>query len=369
LEACDAIAVPVDGFVERMRILNVTDSLPNLRALEMTRDDDGTYISYAVGSSTNQPPSSIPFFGPVDMVFMDLPPLSTTDDDAGFYAASRPLMRDGAFRGAIFLRSTDGGGNYATVGSVDLPAPMGRLIEGIPPGPTTIFDESSEILVEMDYGELESRTEMDVLGGANSAAVGADGRWMIVQFKDAENVAGRIWRLTGLLQGRRATENFVGTTLLGDRFVMISTGAVARISMAVVDIARPLPYKAVPIGQSAEGIDPSNFRGRGVALKPFSPTHIEGERDDDGVLTITWVRRDRLATDVVIPMSEEVLDFEVDILDGGDVVRTISVSEESAIYSDAQQITDFGSVQSAITVRIYQISVTVGRGTAAEATL
>jgi hypothetical protein len=150
---------------------------------------------------------------------------------------------------------------------------------------------------------------------------------------------------------------------------MISTGAVARISMAVVDIARPLPYKAVPIGQSAEGIDPSNFRGRGVALKPFSPTHIEGERDDDGVLTITWVRRDRLATDVVIPMSEEVLDFEVDILDGGDVVRTISVSEESAIYSDAQQITDFGSVQSAITVRIYQISVTVGRGTAAEATL
>jgi hypothetical protein len=142
------------------------------------------------------------------------------------------------------------------------------------------------------------------------------------------------------------------------------------MEVAVVGIEQL--YKTVPIGTSAEAITAVGFTGRGVALKPFSPVHVEATRDDDGNITITWVRRDRLGTDVVIPMSESVLDFEVDVLGAdGAVLRTISVSAETAGYSVDQQLTDFSELQleGTLEVRVYQISVLVGRGTAAEATL
>ena len=68
-----------------------------------------------------------------------------------------------------------------------------------------------------------------------------------------------------------------------------------------------------------------------------------------------------------IPLSEESELYEVDILDGSTVVRTIKISSPTASYSAADQTTDFGSAQSSIDVKIYQLSAVVGRGYAAEA--
>ena len=370
LEPADVIGVPVDGRIERMRINSLTDRLPILRMLELVQDDDGTYVSYAEGSNSNRPPDSIPYYGPVDLLLLDLPTLSDADDDAGIYAASLPLITDGSFRGALFVRSQDGGGSYPIVGSVTTPVAAGVVHGAIPAGPTTIFDYGSTLTVELGYGTLENRTEADVLGGANAAAVGVDGRWEILQFLNATLLVGKIWQLSGLLRGRRGTEHFVGTSQDGDQFVMLSTGGLTRVPLDISDVGIEQLYKAVPIGTSAEGVTAEAFTGRGVALKPFSPVHITGNRDEDGSLTISWIRRDRLGSDLVVPMSESVLDFEIDILgDNGLVVRTISVSEESALYSASQQVTDFGELQPVVELRVAQISTVVGRGTAAEASV
>ena len=71
-----------------------------------------------------------------------------------------------------------------------------------------------------------------------------------------------------------------------------------------------------------------------------------------------------------IPVSEENEDYEVEILDGdGDVVRTISVSDTEATYTGDQQVLDFGTHQTTITINVYQISAAVGRGYETEATL
>ncbi len=53
-------------------------------------------------------------------------------------------------------------------------------------------------------------------------------------------------------------------------------------------------------------------------------------------------------------------------MDGGDVVRTMSLTSASASYSAAEQILDFGGAQSSVTLRIYQISERVGRGSVME---
>lgn len=372
LQAADAIAVPVDGRVERMRIIKVTDMLPNDRRLEMVRDDDGNYVSYAVASEVPVVPPNMSLFGPVEGLLLDLPMLRDEDNDSGFYAATRALL-SGNFKGATIHRSTDGGGNYTKIGQVGNEATIGIVTQPLAAGPTTIWDEGNELYVDLQSGSLENRTELAVMEGANAAAIGVDGRWEIVQFRNVELVVGTIYKLTGLLRGRRGTEHFVGTSESLDRFVLISGPGIIRVPLQLAGVGREYLYKVVGQGTTLDSAEVIEFTGRGVALKPFSPVNVEGSLSG-GVWTITWLRRGRigqtLQSGTDIPISEEREDYEVDILSvDGEVLRTISTSTESATYTENQQVVDFGSAQTTLTVVVYQISTSVGRGTGQEAIL
>jgi hypothetical protein len=59
--------------------------------------------------------------------------------------------------------------------------------------------------------------------------------------------------------------------------------------------------------------------------------------------------------------------YEVDVLDGAALIRTIRSSVPTITYTAAEQTADFGSPQPTIHVRIHQISATWGRGTARDA--
>ena len=73
-------------------------------------------------------------------------------------------------------------------------------------------------------------------------------------------------------------------------------------------------------------------------------------------LAITWTRRTRVdgawRDYVDVPVGEAAQSYEVEIMSGSTVKRTIAASSESATYTAAMQTTDFGSAQSAITVKI-----------------
>lgn len=369
LQPADCILVPVDGSLQRMRIANVTERLPNLRQLELMRDDDGAYVSTAEGSSSQRTPPRLEMFGPVEAIFLDIPPLRAEHTSSSIYAAVRPVITSGQFRGATIFRSIDGGATYSPLGSASEGAASGALLQALPSGPTTIFDDGNELLVELAYGHLESSTKQEVINGANAAAIGAHGRWEILQFTNATNIAGRVWRLSGLLRGRRGTEHVIGSSQVGDNFVLLSDGGVMRLPMEIDNINLALLYRVQAVGAPAQS-DAVEFMSAGVSLKPFSVVHITGQRNDDGDLTIEWVRRDRLATDTDEAMSESVEDYEVEILGSlGEAIRTISVSSSSTVYTAAQQETDFGNLQPEVHVRIYQMSAAIGRGYPAEATL
>ena len=64
-----------------------------------------------------------------------------------------------------------------------------------------------------------------------------------------------------------------------------------------------------------------------------------------------------------MPLGEDSERYEIDILDGSDVVRTLSATSPTATYTAAQQTADFGSPQPSISLRINQLSTTAGRGT------
>ena len=96
-----------------------------------------------------------------------------------------------------------------------------------------------------------------------------------------------------------------------------------------------------------------------------------------GDLIIRWTRRSRdLAADswqgLEVPMVEEVESYEVRIMDGAAVKRTLTSDKSSVVYSAAQQTADWGAELApgdSVTVRICQLSTRLGRGTAITTTL
>ncbi|MBY0408383.1 MAG: hypothetical protein K2Q01_11895, partial [Rickettsiales bacterium] len=66
---------------------------------------------------------------------------------------------------------------------------------------------------------------------------------------------------------------------------------------------------------------------------------------------------------VDVPLHEVAEAYEVDVMDGSAVKRTLTgLSVPQASYTAAMQVVDFGAVQSSVSVRVYQVSGYVGRG-------
>ena len=109
-----------------------------------------------------------------------------------------------------------------------------------------------------------------------------------------------------------------------------------------------------------------------MGLRPLSPAHVRGARAA-GDLAITWVRRTRIGGDswdaVEVPLGEDTERYEVDILDGATVKRTLTATSPTATYTAAQQTADFGAPQSSVSLRVYQLSPVHGRGTPRSAVL
>ena len=99
-----------------------------------------------------------------------------------------------------------------------------------------------------------------------------------------------------------------------------------------------------------------------TALLPLSPVHVAAVRAGDGI-HISWIRRTRIDGDgwgVEVPLGEEIEAYTVEFLSGGSVVRTIASNTPLALYAAADELVDFGAVQTSLHVRVAQISATVG---------
>ena len=107
-------------------------------------------------------------------------------------------------------------------------------------------------------------------------------------------------------------------------------------------------------------------------MRPFAPVRPLARRTADGVV-LTWIRRTRQDGDgwdaVDVPLGEESERYEVDIRSGGTVLRTLGTTAPSALYPAAAEIADLGAPAASLSVRICQVSGTVGRGLPLDATL
>ncbi len=370
LDPADIITLTISGVSHRMRIVSTYIGAPGIVRVKAVAEDISTYDFYnAAGSSNNillSENSTIPL---TDLELLDLPLFPSDASDKAVLRMAATGLASG-WGGAVVYRSDDNGANYSRFDSIQSPAVMGTAATVLAAGASTTFDEKNTVtVILLGDAQLQNMTELAVLNGANAALLGDE----IIQFKNATLISDGQYTLSGLLRGRLGTEWAISTHAAGERFVLLD-GALDKQVIANNLIGLQRQYKAVTVGNSLTSADAQDFTYNAVALKPYSPVQITGARDGSGNLTVNWVRRTRIGGDwrdsVDIPLNEASELYDIEIMNGSSVVRSfLGVTSPTTTYSAAQQTTDFGSAQSSVSVKIYQLSAAVGRGYSGVATI
>jgi hypothetical protein len=255
------------------------------------------------------------------------------------------------------------------------PATMGVTYEALPDAPDSSYtwDRTNTLKVDLIRGELSSVTEAELLanGSLNQVLHNSE----IIQFATATfiGVVGgkNRYELTNLLRGRRGTESFTNDHSLGDTFVLLDS-AVAWV---------PLVSEALNTEQSIDIVASDGttttvtFTPEGHNLWPYSPGNLVGVKSGSD-FDFTWVRRSRYS-DTFYATGHDVAatgfdkqEYLVQIMDGGgNVVTGYTVTTEAFTYTEAEQITDFGTAQSSVTVRVLQTSQAPVQGYPASVTI
>jgi hypothetical protein len=376
LDPTDTIRLDHDGRLVEYRITRTADE--TTRSMEAIRQDR-TALDLPPGDARPANLARPVVFGTPDVVFLDLPQLDAE------VPAHRPWIATDArpWPGQLAVVRSAGLDGFALVATVDARARMGRLAAQLFPGPVGVLDVGNTLLVDMDSGTLEGVTDLDLFGGANAFAVeSSPGRWEVMQAAVVELVAVGRYSLTRLLRGQRGTEGAMGApTPVGARIVALDA-AIVPLPIAEADLFLDWNWRIGPAVRDIADATyvAATFMPAGRGLLPFAPVHVEqpwrtGRTPGD--LTIRWVRRSRdLSADAweigEPPLAEATEAYEVDIHNGVTLKRTLTSNTPSVLYSAAAQAADFGAPLGpgqSFTVRIFQISARLGRGSEAITTI
>ena len=370
LDPTDEISLDAGGRTHRLRLTEIDDA--GQRKIQAVATDPSIYESITGPSRAPNAVASVSQAGRALVVFLDLPLLSAGQNAWDPFAAAFADPWPGAV--AVFRSASDS--NFTLDTSLSKPATIGETTADFYSGPLWRWDNVNSLSIKLYDGALASLDDLSVLGGANVLAIeNADGEWEVLQFATATLTGTNAYTLTRLLRGQAGTEVAMRSPVASGARVVVLDGAPQQLNLAPSEYALPFNYlygpQSKPISDASYQETALQFEG--VGYRPYSPCQVAGAKSGSDIV-ISWVRRDRSpAADswdqTEIPMSEAEESYEVDILSGSTVLRTLSASTPNVTYTSAMQIADFGSAPSTLAIHVYQLSSTTGRGSPASATL
>ena len=379
----DVVSVSTGGIVATMRIDALDQGADGVLRLRGTAVDAAFQTSAASGAAAlGVPMQSIALAGPSRLFLLDIPLLRDAEEGLGIYLAAGAAGEE-AWPGASILKSADG--EAFDTPFLFVPATR-NVVHGVagsvlPDHGACTWDRSSSLTVRLVRGTLASAAELAVLNGANALLVGDE----ILQFANAVMNADGSYALSTFLRGRRGTEWATAGHTAGERVILLTEQTLSRVNLPDSDLGATRFYRGVTLGGLlSESVERSLVLA-GRALMPYAPADLRGTRGGSPLdWSLSWKRRTRLGgawKDAVdVPLGEDSEAYEVDIMNGGTVVRTLTAAaspggsavtpaSHTAVYTNADQVADFGTEQASLDVRVYQLSATLGRGFPAAALL
>jgi hypothetical protein len=209
-------------------------------ALEGQTENAGSYLPTVALADAGQgvPDQLVGVVAPVELFLHDVPLLQDIDGGAG--TGSGLYIAVGAlgpgWRAALIYRSSDDL-DYAPVLAAAEAAVWGTLLGALPPtSRLTTWGRETVITVRLaGGGALESRTEGQVLDGANAALIGNE----VVQFAEVSELGENQYELRTLLRGRRGTEWAAAAGHpAGARFLLLTDGALYRLPLPLGELGQ-----------------------------------------------------------------------------------------------------------------------------------
>ncbi|WP_028627650.1 phage tail protein [Metapseudomonas resinovorans] len=372
LEPADVVTVVAPWATFELRLTEGNYTPSGRTEWEAKPNRAALYTSTAKGGEGVEPDGTIGVPGPSIFLPLDIPMVDeTVQNSPGFVGAMTGYSP--AWPGGIAFRSVDSGQIWNELQGFDGQATLGTAA-GILPASTGALIDQRSLSVSLVSGELESISRDQMLVGQNYAAYGTGGRWEIIRFQTAALQPDGSYLLSGFVRGDRGTEWATGLHQLGDWFVLLDDPDNLFIDTSVGSIGVATTFRGVTSGATIDSAVDVPFTYQGINLKCLSPVYAKGVRDGSSNFSGTFTRRSRFSSSwwsngVEAPIGETTQAYEIDVMSGSTVKRTITASTPNFSYSAADQVTDFGSAPASITFRIYELSATVGRGLPLEVTL
>ncbi|ODQ34563.1 phage tail protein [Burkholderia ubonensis] len=271
---------------------------------------------------------TIDYSGPSVLAVLDVPPLRDADTSPGLYLAACGYASSWP---GISIEVSRDGTSYSTLTNDALAATIGVSTTALPnfTGGNQP-DELSTVTVQLYQGALSSVGYTTFLSGVNCAYLGGE----LIVFRNATQLTADTYQLSGLLRGRAGTEWAMSTHAAGERFVFLDSTKLINEPILTTDIGNTLyfEYQLLNIFYTLSNpfVSQKITNGR---VKPLSPALFKanpGSAASVSDISLSWLRRARVSagwldgTDV--PLDESSESYQLQILNGTTVVRTVVVT-------------------------------------------
>lgn len=365
LEPADVYTLTLDDVVHTARLEKLTISQGRLN-VEWVRDFPSlNAFGTGEGSSMDGRDVDVIYIpSPTKGFVLDIPLVQDSHDltvPQVYYAAGN--YGAGNWPGASLYQADADGDEYFPWNGVDVAdkAVWGYATDELADSDPWLWDRGNTVNVGVK-GTLTSTTEaaIDANPLTNLAYLGGE----LINFVTATLEADGTYTLSGFKRGRRGTEYACAEHAAGDEFVLVSS--LARDGFGLSDVGLELEFKAQTVGRDLESAAVIEVDFDGATLMPYAPARIIWTTDGTDMFG-EIIRRTRVGGAWVggstIPLSEASEAYEVDIMDGDDVLRTITVTGTNVFtYTAAEISADGNTVGVPPAFNAYQMSDAVGRG-------
>lgn len=369
LEPTDIVNIVTKEKTYRVRITKKTEGNGVIK-FEGESDIKTVYSQKGTGAVTSAVNSGVVAYSPSEITVLDMPIISESDNDVGAYFVVNRTNNSMKWQGAEIETSNARDGEYLALTQAKKEASIGYCLNRLGGYDETLNDMDSINYIDIfTYKTLNSITFDNLTNFSNLVVIGNE----YVQFMTATPLGQNKYRLTNLLRGRFGTEQAINTHEDNERLTVFNyyDGTLNRFLKDSSFLHSTIYLKATTYGTLVSKSNPTEFYNTAKGLKPYAVCNVTHYRNNND-LNISWMKRVRgnaLLKDLIDVNDLDADSYEIDIIKNGSVIRTIKTTNLNCVYTSAQQIEDFGSVQSSITVIIYKINSIIGRGFAKQLTI
>lgn len=359
LKVSDIVTLVGENRSYTIRLTEITETVDQILECSGKLSDPNVYTSTASGAEGTTPPDTIPIILDASIVLVDAPLIENNQDNPAFASV---MWGQGSWPGGTLYQSIDNGQVYNPILSqVNIPV-VGQALNVIPAHDGFTIDRSSSLSIDVKSGSFSSITEDQMMTGQNYCVYGADGRWEVIQFSNAALQGNGTVDITTFVRGARGTEDNTGLHETGDYIILFDSSIADYVSSSLESLTLDRLYKAVTFGRNIADASSITFSYDAVNLKPLQPLYAEGSKVGS-IWTITVYARTRFGGSFWVtgtpPIDETDLNYELDVLDGNDVLVTLQTTKSAGVDTF---VFTYDSAAISLDIAVYQISARVGRG-------